>query len=58
MPVTRGVDDAVIAGTLNQTGALVIEARRVAHLVNMISVAWYAQNISPKKRKKPVDERL
>ena len=29
MPVTRGVGDAVIAGTLNQTGALVIEARRV-----------------------------
>ena len=29
MPVTRGVGDAVIAGTLNQTGALVIEAKRV-----------------------------
>jgi Cu+-exporting ATPase len=29
MPITRGVGDAVIAGTLNQTGALVIEARRV-----------------------------
>ncbi len=29
MSVTRGVGDAVIAGTLNQTGALVIEARRV-----------------------------
>ncbi len=29
MPVTRSVGDAVIAGTLNQTGALVIEARRV-----------------------------
>ena len=29
MPVTRSVGDAVIAGTLNQSGALVIEARRV-----------------------------
>ncbi|HEX5006447.1 MAG TPA: heavy metal translocating P-type ATPase [Hyphomonadaceae bacterium] len=29
MPVTRNVGDDVIAGTLNQTGALVIEARRV-----------------------------
>jgi Cu+-exporting ATPase len=29
MPVTRSVGDAVVAGTLNQTGALVIEARRV-----------------------------
>lgn len=29
MPVTRSVGDTVIAGTLNQTGALVIEARRV-----------------------------
>ncbi len=29
MPVTRGVGDAVITGTLNQTGALVIEATRV-----------------------------
>jgi Cu+-exporting ATPase len=29
MPVTRSVGDAVIAGTLNQTGALVIEAKRV-----------------------------
>ncbi len=29
MPVTRGIGDAVIAGTLNQTGALVIEAKRV-----------------------------
>ncbi|MDP3736329.1 MAG: heavy metal translocating P-type ATPase [Hyphomonadaceae bacterium] len=29
MPVTRTVGDAVIAGTLNQTGALVIEATRV-----------------------------
>jgi P-type Cu+ transporter len=29
MPVTRGVGDPVIAGTLNQTGALVIEAKRV-----------------------------
>jgi Cu+-exporting ATPase len=29
MPVTRGPGDGVIAGTLNQTGALVIEARRV-----------------------------
>lgn len=56
--VTRGVSDAVIARTLNRTGALVVEARRVAHLVSMISVACYAQNISPKKRKKPVDERL
>ncbi|HPN04208.1 MAG TPA: heavy metal translocating P-type ATPase [Hyphomonadaceae bacterium] len=31
MPVTRGVGDTVVAGTLNQTGALVIEARRVGH---------------------------
>jgi|JI10StandDraft_1071094.scaffolds.fasta_scaffold46195_1 Cu+-exporting ATPase len=29
MPVTRGTGDKVIAGTLNQTGALVIEAQRV-----------------------------
>jgi Cu+-exporting ATPase len=29
MPVTRSVGDTVIAGTLNQTGALVVEARRV-----------------------------
>jgi Cu+-exporting ATPase len=29
MPVTRTVGDNVIAGTLNQTGALVIEAKRV-----------------------------
>ncbi len=29
MPVTRSVGDSVIAGTLNQTGALVIEAKRV-----------------------------
>jgi Cu+-exporting ATPase len=29
MPVTRSAGDNVIAGTLNQTGALVIEARRV-----------------------------
>lgn len=29
MPVTRGAGDKVIAGTLNQTGALVIEAQRV-----------------------------
>ncbi len=29
MPVTRGAGDRVIAGTLNQTGALVIEAKRV-----------------------------
>ncbi len=29
MPVTRNVGDNVIAGTLNQTGALVIEAKRV-----------------------------
>jgi len=29
MPVTRAAGDNVIAGTLNQTGALVIEARRV-----------------------------
>lgn len=29
MPVTRNVGDPVIAGTLNQSGALVIEARRV-----------------------------
>jgi len=29
MPVTRDVGDKVIAGTLNQTGALVIEAKRV-----------------------------
>lgn len=29
MPVTRSVGDAVIAGTLNQTGALVIQAKRV-----------------------------
>jgi Cu+-exporting ATPase len=29
MPVTRGIGDTVIAGTLNQTGALVIEAKRV-----------------------------
>jgi Cu+-exporting ATPase len=29
MPVTRSVGDNVIAGTLNQTGALVIEAKRV-----------------------------
>lgn len=29
MPVTRSAGDTVIAGTLNQTGALVIEARRV-----------------------------
>ncbi len=29
MPVTRGLGDSVIAGTLNQTGALIVEARRV-----------------------------
>jgi Cu+-exporting ATPase len=29
MPVTRTVGDSVIAGTMNQTGALLIEARRV-----------------------------
>ncbi len=29
MPVTRGVGEKVIGGTLNQTGALVIEAQRV-----------------------------
>lgn len=29
MPVTRNVGDPVIAGTLNQSGALVVEARRV-----------------------------
>ncbi|MBT9447563.1 MAG: heavy metal translocating P-type ATPase [Hyphomonadaceae bacterium] len=29
MPVTRGVGEKVIGGTLNQTGALVIEAERV-----------------------------
>jgi Cu+-exporting ATPase len=29
MPVTRTVGDKVIAGTLNQTGALIIEAQRV-----------------------------
>jgi Cu+-exporting ATPase len=29
MPVTRTIGDAVIAGTLNQSGALVIEAKRV-----------------------------
>ena len=29
MPVTRTVGDMVIAGTLNQTGALIIEAKRV-----------------------------
>jgi Cu+-exporting ATPase len=29
MPVTRGVGDTVIGGTLNQSGALVIEAKRV-----------------------------
>ena len=29
MPVTRGVGETVIGGTLNQTGALVIEAQRV-----------------------------
>jgi Cu+-exporting ATPase len=31
MPVTRSIGDRVIAGTLNQTGALVIEAKRVGH---------------------------
>ncbi len=31
MPVTRTVGETVIAGTLNQTGALVIEAGRVGH---------------------------
>jgi Cu+-exporting ATPase len=29
MPVTRGVGEKVIGGTLNQTGALIIEAQRV-----------------------------
>lgn len=29
MPVTKGVGEAVIGGTVNQTGALIIEARRV-----------------------------
>ncbi|MEQ1607936.1 MAG: heavy metal translocating P-type ATPase [Hyphomonadaceae bacterium] len=29
MPVTRTIGDKVIAGTLNQTGALIIEAKRV-----------------------------
>ncbi|WP_188517020.1 heavy metal translocating P-type ATPase [Alsobacter metallidurans] len=29
MPVTKGVGDAVIGGTMNQSGALVIEARKV-----------------------------
>jgi Cu+-exporting ATPase len=29
MPVTRGPGDKVIGGTLNQTGALIIEAQRV-----------------------------
>ncbi len=31
MPVTRTVGDHVIGGTLNQTGALVVEAERVGH---------------------------
>ncbi len=31
MPVTRSVGDHVIGGTLNQTGALIIEAERVGH---------------------------
>jgi Cu+-exporting ATPase len=31
MPVTRSVGDAVIGGTLNQTGALLIRAEKVGH---------------------------
>ena len=45
MPVTRSIGDQVIAGTLNQTGALVIEARRVgretllSQIVHMVADA-------------------
>ncbi|MDZ4762711.1 MAG: heavy metal translocating P-type ATPase [Alphaproteobacteria bacterium] len=45
MPVTRNVGDKVIGGTLNQTGALVIEAERVgrdtmlAQIVQMVAEA-------------------
>ncbi len=45
MPVTRTVGDAVIAGTMNQTGALLIEARRVgadtmlSRIVHMVADA-------------------
>ena len=31
MPVTRAVGDAVVGGTLNQTGALIIRAEKVGH---------------------------
>ncbi len=45
MPVTRGVGDAVIGGTINQSGALVIRATRVgrdtmlARIVQMVADA-------------------
>jgi Cu+-exporting ATPase len=45
MPVTRGVGDKVIGGTLNQTGALIIEAQRVgrdtmlSQIVHMVAEA-------------------
>lgn len=45
MPVTRSVGDKVIAGTMNQTGALIIEAERVgrdtmlAQIVQMVADA-------------------
>lgn len=45
MPVTRGVGDKVIAGTINQTGALIVEAERVgrdtvlAQIVQMVADA-------------------
>jgi Cu+-exporting ATPase len=45
MPVTRGVGEKVIGGTINQTGALIIEAQRVgrdtmlAQIVQMVAEA-------------------
>jgi Cu+-exporting ATPase len=45
MPVTRGVGQKVIGGTLNQTGALIIEAQRVgrdtmlSQIVHMVAEA-------------------
>jgi Cu+-exporting ATPase len=45
MPVTRAVGEKVVAGTLNQTGALIVEAERVgrdtmlAQIVEMVAAA-------------------
>ncbi len=54
LPVDRGPGDEILAGCLNQTGALTIEARRVAeHTVAGQVVEWTAralQNKAPLER--------